>query len=897
MAALVVAPLLAASGAQQQQGCGGASFASPAGQLVGSAGERLVDFAVDPELGQRVWVTDGWSILTSADGLCTSQVAWSLDDEAGPTGLGSASSSVMALAVPDGRGAASRLYALVQDATTTGAASRFRLVVTEDAGATWELRGDGLPPVALAGEAERCGDDQPCDLVVGGDLDTVYVRFSTVGGTTLYASTDGGRTFSQRAAGLAYATEEGEVRPRGHVLTDVAADPLVPGVLWGTGSVDGPASSDDGGATFTRYPALNRFVLPLEDIRHVDVANSGAGLGVVFVGEDASGRTHATTSLDEGTTFPPGLGPLPGRATGVLLTSQYATVVATTEGLFTDGHVPGARTPGRLAGPDAGGMRRLQHAGSAAPGQPEAIWAMTDQVIRRFQVFSQTPPPQRPVAPVDLGAFDPFAVPERPDGRLVGPPAVALEPGESAVVDYFLDLPSVELPLDLWFLLDETGSMQDEFETLARGIKDIVAGIRAEGTDLQVGLASYGNGFRYHRYRKIGPVDQQFLSRLESIRTGGDGEVAYTALHQGITGTGLPRSRAGNGVRAGQSAEWRPGSVRMILHATDEELYAEPEGPTVDEAIAALQSAGARHLGLVALEPRNPGSVAADWQPMRDLSAATGAFAPPGGIDCDNDGITDVPAGEPVVCHLSPASTTGLQEQVPIIPDMSDVILRMLAAMPREAPVQLHLGGDGGLGAPTPLVTAVRFRNAGAVQQLDLRRPLKVPVQALVTCPEATPGVTGRALLTATVGTRVVAGTGLAVTCGVRPEVPASAALAPPAVAVAAAQAPAAPPAPIQAPATAQGAAQANAVSSANSAVPQAGAAAAQQEQRQHQVASLGREDGRQPGIAYEFTARRRSEPVGVTMVGAVAMTAAVGALARRRQRAGVPARQRIHRG
>src|SRR5439155_10061879 len=37
------------------------------------------------------------------------------------------------------------------------------------------------------------------------------------------------------------------------------------------------------------------------------------------------------------------------------------------------------------------------------------------------------------------------------------------------------------------------------------------------------------------------------------------------------------------------------------------------------------------------------------------IATATGAFAPPGGVDCDGDGTVDIPAGEALVCRISPS--------------------------------------------------------------------------------------------------------------------------------------------------------------------------------------------------------------------------------------------------
>jgi hypothetical protein len=38
---------------------------------------------------------------------------------------------------------------------------------------------------------------------------------------------------------------------------------------------------------------------------------------------------------------------------------------------------------------------------------------------------------------------------------------------------------------------------------------------------------------------------------------------------------------------------------------------------------------------------------------LQAIAAATGAFAPPGGVDCDGDGIVDLLEGDPLVCTIA----------------------------------------------------------------------------------------------------------------------------------------------------------------------------------------------------------------------------------------------------
>ena len=52
-----------------------------------------------------------------------------------------------------------------------------------------------------------------------------------------------------------------------------------------------------------------------------------------------------------------------------------------------------------------------------------------------------------------------------------------------------------------------------------------------------------------------------------------------------------------------------------------------------------------------------------DSKTLKALATATGALAPPGGVDCDADGIMDILEGEPLVCPVG-ASGVGIAEAV-----------------------------------------------------------------------------------------------------------------------------------------------------------------------------------------------------------------------------------------
>lgn len=884
----------------------GPDFPVPPTSAVAARRGGLVDLAVDRYGTGTVWVTDGWSIARSGDHGCTWEVVHSLGDVGNPATVDPQSGAITRIAVPDSPGAHDLLYALVQDLAVPSATARFSLLVTDNGGRNFFVRGDGLGPVNLGGGSEGCGADESCDLITTTDPNTVVVRIASPDRTVVFRSSNQGQSFDARNAVTAFTSNNpaNGVDLEHPVLTDLAIDPGDVNRLWGTSVEDGPTRSTDGARTFQRHPTFVHFQLPLEAVRFVANTRFEGRPLVAVGGRDALGTERLALSADDGTTFLPyARDAVPGVLTDLALAEDGLAVAATEQGLFLRafGH-PGAD----LNGAEVRGIRALQVgslAGAVFAAEPERldVWGISDVGIVNVRLGRQ---PASPTLP-DLFDFGPpldvldlLRVTDLTPGTLEGPARVDLQIGQSRDLDFLLQVPETDIPVDLFFLLDETGSMQDEFDALALAVVRIAEDVRDAGVDIQAGFGTYGNGRRYHLYHQIQPVTEALADRLDDVRAGGDGEVAYTGLYEMLTGEGLSASSAAGGVRAGQHVTWRDGTVRMVIHATDEELRVEPEGPTAEEAVAKLQSEGVQHLGLIAFDGLTTAEQIqlygrpANWDAMFDLAAATGAVAPPSGVDCDGDGINEIPPNDPIACFLSPATTDqnlDAARRADLIPDLGSVIVAMLEAFRTEGTVQFNR-------SPSPLLTV--FAPTVRATRVDLRRRVDLPARARAICTESLAGTSSAISLSASTGTRVLGGTTLTVTCGLPGVVPAPAAVAQPA-AVAVAQSPISPPAPIQAPSVSQGAAQSGVQSTAasNSFVPQAGAAAAQQEQQQVQAAMLGRSDQQeQPGIAYEFSARRQVDPATVT-VGIGALFALGAGLAGARQRQHQPGRVRVRSG
>lgn len=258
---------------------------------------------------------------------------------------------------------------------------------------------------------------------------------------------------------------------------------------------------------------------------------------------------------------------------------------------------------------------------------------------------------------------------------------VYLHPGESAWRSYSLRLPPLPTPIDVDFLMDTTGSMGPTICALRQAVQELINDLAGLGIDVHYGvgqfkdypMAPYGwpQDFPYRREYPIGPPSMDLVYALTRLIEGGglDGpEANLPALFQSATGAGqLPY------VPPGMDSGFRDESLKVIVHMTDtifhdEEAY---PGPSFEETLDALKQEHITQIG-----------VAARSTARRDLertAEATGAIAPPGGLDCNDDGMVDILAGAPMVCAFSESEGTV----------MSDMIVELLSAIKDLGEVEL----------------------------------------------------------------------------------------------------------------------------------------------------------------------------------------------------------------
>jgi hypothetical protein len=397
----------------------------------------------------------------------------------------------------------------------------------------------------------------------------------------------------------------------------------------------------------------------------------------------------------------------------------------------------------------------VQFVSSVTPeGYPLYAYA-AEAVYERMVPYTLEPPEPPPV--VELTP---------PKKRI--PPKASIEPerkvvrlkqGESKVVDYRVSLPPVPTPLDVFFMTDSTGSMRSTIASVQEGVQNIIDGLAATGVDLNFGIADFrdypeqpadGN-YAYKVHRVVGPIDTDLEDALQGLTTGGgttDGDdAALEAIYQAVTGAGRtdPLVARGELIPRGLDAGFRAEAMKVVLVASDDGMRhpgaANPTypGPSLATVRDALRERGVYLVGIEV----DSGSGDTPREELEELAEATGAIAPPQGVDCDSDGISDVSATDPLVCEFDPRAGTGI----------ADAFISMLSGIKDLAPIDLAVD------APSPYVTP---QSALHFPDVNVKAPNTFELAVEFTCTKKNAGtdtpVTIRASRT---GTEVVRTTAL----------------------------------------------------------------------------------------------------------------------------------------
>lgn len=223
--------------------------------------------------------------------------------------------------------------------------------------------------------------------------------------------------------------------------------------------------------------------------------------------------------------------------------------------------------------------------------------------------------------------------------------------------------------VDVFFIVDLSSSFKDDLPIFKTQAPEIISSLKASSPDIRFGLGSFedypispfgGDAAGDVAYRRNidltldSDAVEAVISGL-STRFGGDlPQSQLPALFQAATGdgqtiAGFPKAN----IPAGQQANFRDGAIKIIVLWTDASFHKPGDpgdipypGPSFAETVDAI----------LALDPPMVIGISSGGDGIADLkmiAKATGALAPPGGVDCNDDGTIDILKGEPLVCTIA----------------------------------------------------------------------------------------------------------------------------------------------------------------------------------------------------------------------------------------------------
>lgn len=685
----------------------------------------LTAHAVDPVDPRRLLVTEGQSIQLSEDGGCTWTERHFEPSTYGPINIGGEIGVMDRIRQMEfaGRGEDRRVYALMSpDENQAGA---IRVLVSDNRGGDWEERSVGLPALQTRYDTSLlvCGEG-PCESAIlavsSTDPNVAYVAVNDPAGGLIYASSDGGRSWARKLK---------PPTPINGEFGEVQVAPHDPSRIWGVYS-ERLVTSPDGGSSWT-YPYR------IGDHGGLHLASDGDRTSVQVMQQPdfQAVFTRLLRSSDDGESFDEidlaePLSGVPAPAPGgpaddvVMATDQPDRVVK---------FDPQARKFVDIGPPELGDVAAPRRDATAEP----VYW------FRQFAGLAVFVPGAPPVPVREKLPFPPFEAAVVEQGRVPGtltPADLELELGRegSRPVDYRLDLPALPTPVDIWFLIDTSGSMSGAIDGLREGFQTIIDELTASGFDAWFGLATFpAQRVIYDRQADIAPPNDELYAALDRLETdGATNEIHNTALYQSVTGSGQEDA----GIPEGRGASFRPQALKIIVHATDEAYGTDRTGPSQEEAAEALIAAGVRHVGLDLAAGAADPTAGADAGGLRStkrdhdvMAIATETRAPPGGIDCNGDGVNELEQGDPITCPIVRG-----RDSLEITP----AIVSAVRGVRDETAVALTVVDAGGVNVE--IADATR-------SPVNVKVPNALPFSVRYTCPPEMTGKVAQVTLRATV--------------------------------------------------------------------------------------------------------------------------------------------------
>lgn len=645
-----------------------------------------------------MFVTNGTVVMRSTDRGCNWEEAWRLDQIPPPGTTASSTESIIEqVHVSESPLSVGKVFVTVDQLSPV---SRPRVFVSNDAGQTFNSSENGLELAIGRPEDIATAPSNPGRVYLLTDTTGIQRSLLPDGlppelegakgvAQTLYESLDGGRSWSPMAPEAVYP---------GDPWNGIEVDPLDADQVWLYG--------DKGFHRASAGPPVPTDPARPAAISYMDVWHFGGQEARVVASTANDARVYR--SSDGGRLFVDAF--LPGVAQSLVAMSPLQEVYATSTGVWL---TTSGRQPLNLSPSDRRPILDLY----LTDGAGTELWGRSETTIERkvfrgptntkFDVCEKAEEaglvvPGCPSAELDIDV--PCVETPDPAEPALMPSDVQLTlmPGESETVHYEFDLRVKGQPLDVFFLIDVSGSMQDAIDGTGRAMNEIVTKLTSKGIDVRFGVGEYRSYDMPPAYRRVlditndcGAVEEALESLIAS---GGGNETQLEALYQVARGESRPGVNVV--VPAGQNANFRPSSTRIIIHTTDEPISEGPPNPSYEEVKEALNSVQAKQVG-VAIEDSfgsNTGNPLQDRPPpsegLKRIAYDSNALAPEGGIDCNGDGEVDIPEGGAVVCKISPLRARDASLMAPAIISMLESQIQPPTVC-WEAPLESPVVQDG----------------------------------------------------------------------------------------------------------------------------------------------------------------------------------------------------------
>lgn len=595
----------------------------------------LTHYGVDGIDPTRLLVTNGVVVLLSEDAGCTWRTTFDLANPPDGSEYSAADSEIVDLSMGSGQA----LLAIAQ-----GRSARPHILLSSYGGQTWRSGNDGLE--ATTG--------RPLQVAFTG-TNSQYVHLLLEGGTGDPGASTGYAVLQSATAGASW-------QDRGGNDPSVRVDLPVVGSIGGQGHLVGMvADARDAGRVYLygpaglfSYQAGDKTKLLDADLGTVSAQPTGPQGTRVLAATTAASTVYMST--DAGLTFGSFNAPGTVDSFAVALDEDDYHVAAADKVFTVDNGVFREITPsdGRAI-TDLSAARSLRSITPFRAVETLTLYGRTDNTLERTSDQRAVNTPGA-LDSVVVGEFPPL----NPETKLPGSltPAtteVILKEGESRTLPYRLYLPKTPTPLDVFFDVDVSGSMQEEIDGLRAAMSNIVTELSLAGIDAWFGAGEY-RAFRdapaYARLQDIAPPGDSLAQALNSMRAYGGGfETQLESLYQIATGEG---STVGVGIEPGQQTTWRTGTLRVIVHITDEPISTGEDHPSYEAVSKALINTGALHFGIAVQNELSKRDLGEPRPGLMQISRMSRSVAPSQGVDCDGDQQADLFAGEPLVCVVDP---------------------------------------------------------------------------------------------------------------------------------------------------------------------------------------------------------------------------------------------------